>query len=276
MSMNCSACETPLPEGAAFRFCPYCGSHLRKLKPPVVTEPYLAEVTTAVVKEAATVPEDDALPRHSVPVKDLTVPASQALDDTRIDVAPVGDPTTTGRDTQEGPSPHDDPHEAPTRMELPAITEALLAEPSGHRPSVANEPTREVPPVAERTRAVVRPSSPANPIAVPGAPTPINPARSKPAPARTTPPKAPDPSHDSDSSKRGFSETAWFLAAVSPEQLGETEGEATSFSEQDIMTERYAPTQRLPSGLRKSFSLEPNRDQPSSDSKSSADETDSE
>jgi hypothetical protein len=267
--MNCSACETALPDGSAFRFCPYCGSHLPDLKAQVVTDPYVAQVPVAdvpiaVVSEATTRPELQALSQEVVSSEDATVPGGQALDQTRIDARPGAEATTTVRDTQEGPSPEDDPHEAPTRMELPAITEALLGEASSHAPSVANEPTIEVAPVTPRPRAVVRPSSPANPIAIPTKPAPITPAPDR------------DPAPSGDSSKREFSETAWFLAAVSPEQLGETEGEATSFSEQDIMTERYTPAGRLPTGLRKSFSLAPNREQSSSDSDGTPDEADSE
>ena len=53
----------------------------------------------------------------------------------------------------------------------------------------------------------------------------------------------------------GFSETAWFMAAVTPEQLAEAEGEALDYSEQDIMTDRYRVTEKLPDEVRKDFSL---------------------
>ena len=52
-----------------------------------------------------------------------------------------------------------------------------------------------------------------------------------------------------------FSETAWFMQAVTPESLAEAEGEALSYAEQDSMTDRYRTEERLPDEVRKDFSL---------------------
>ena len=58
-----------------------------------------------------------------------------------------------------------------------------------------------------------------------------------------------------DSSDPRFSETAWFMAAVSPEQLAEGEGEPTDFTEQERMTEAYETEDSLPEEVRKEYSL---------------------
>lgn len=58
-----------------------------------------------------------------------------------------------------------------------------------------------------------------------------------------------------DSSDPRFSETAWFMAAVSPEQLAEGEGEPTDFTEQERMTEAYETENALPDEVRKEYSL---------------------
>ena len=62
------------------------------------------------------------------------------------------------------------------------------------------------------------------------------------------------PSGDSPPPDR-FSETAWFMAAVSPEQLAESEGEPQDFNEQERMTEAYETDEPLPDGVRKEYSL---------------------
>ncbi|MFT7621789.1 MAG: uncharacterized Zn finger protein (UPF0148 family) [Myxococcota bacterium] len=58
-----------------------------------------------------------------------------------------------------------------------------------------------------------------------------------------------------DAGDGNFSETAWFMSAVSPEELLEAEGEALDYSEQDIMTDRYRRNEILPDAVRKDFSL---------------------
>ncbi len=54
---------------------------------------------------------------------------------------------------------------------------------------------------------------------------------------------------------RRFSETAWFMAAVTPEVL---EGElvALDYATMDDMTDRYRASEDLPDGVRCEFSLE--------------------
>jgi len=66
------------------------------------------------------------------------------------------------------------------------------------------------------------------------------------------------PAGDNDAnpaSGRAFSETAWFMVAVTPEALADAEGEAHSFSDSDLMTDRYRTEERLPEEVRKDFSL---------------------
>ena len=73
--------------------------------------------------------------------------------------------------------------------------------------------------------------------------------------AGQTPPESAQPERSAPPSSgeaRRFSETAWFMAAVDDELA---EGEAQSFSEQELMTERYASRESLPRELRKGFSL---------------------
>ena len=54
---------------------------------------------------------------------------------------------------------------------------------------------------------------------------------------------------------RSFSETAWFMSAVTPESLEESEGEALDYGKKDEMNERYELEQKLPNAVRKEFSL---------------------
>lgn len=75
-------------------------------------------------------------------------------------------------------------------------------------------------------------------------------ARSDDLPAPEVAPGAGAPGADGE-----FSETAWFMSAVSPEQLLESEGEALDYTEQDLMTERYHKEETLPDEVRKDFSL---------------------
>jgi len=58
-----------------------------------------------------------------------------------------------------------------------------------------------------------------------------------------------------DPGDQRFSETAWFMAAVSPEQLATSEGEPTDFTEQERMTEAYETETPLPDEVRKEYSL---------------------
>ena len=58
-----------------------------------------------------------------------------------------------------------------------------------------------------------------------------------------------------DPGDQRFSETAWFMAAVSPEQLATSEGEPTDFTEQERMTEAYETETPLPEEVRKEYSL---------------------
>lgn len=69
-------------------------------------------------------------------------------------------------------------------------------------------------------------------------------------PAEKTP--APVPK---DAGDQRFSETAWFMAAVSPEQLATSEGEPADFTEQERMTEAYETETPLPEEVRKEYSL---------------------
>ena len=62
-----------------------------------------------------------------------------------------------------------------------------------------------------------------------------------------------------DAGDQRFSETAWFMAAVSPEQLATSEGEPTDFTEQERMTEAYETETPLPDEVRKEYSLTLNR-----------------
>jgi len=78
-------------------------------------------------------------------------------------------------------------------------------------------------------------------------------AASKPATGPDSKVPGPDQAGVSEED-REFSETAWFMAAVSPELL--EDGEALDYSEQDRLTSRYEVSRRLPTDARKGFSLE--------------------
>ena len=74
-------------------------------------------------------------------------------------------------------------------------------------------------------------------------------------PAPNVPGVAVPPPAGAAKAKGGFSETAWFMAAVTPEQLAESEGEALDFVSQELMTERYETDEQLPPELRRGYSL---------------------
>ena len=63
-----------------------------------------------------------------------------------------------------------------------------------------------------------------------------------------------DPSSEGGSDGRKVSETAWFMAAVSPEAM--EDGAVTDFDDQDRRTESYSKKEELPDAVRKGFSLE--------------------
>ena len=185
------------------------------------------EAATAPAQASGTDPYLDAVPDIS---------ASEAQ--THPELAAVPEPGL--RDTIIGSVPEDDPTEAPTRMELPAISDELLG-------SSASAP------------AIVQPSSPkpvddATVEELPAVEPRVS-LRRKPESASAPERRVVEPYEAPVDDSRKFSETAWFLAAVSPEQLGETEGEATSFEEADAMTQRYERAGKLPKDVRQSFSL---------------------
>jgi hypothetical protein len=116
----------------------------------------------------------------------------------------------------------------PTAVSLPAITDADLS------------------PISARTRRAPTPGATVKPEPV--KPEPVKSAVRSVAPTVAPPAVAP-------STKKKFSETAWFLAAVDPDQLAETETAAAFDVNADALTRRYVPPEPLSDAVRRDFSL---------------------
>ena len=244
--MFCHDCGNELPTTHAFKFCPFCGTAL------LVAAATAPENTDPYVEPAKTPPADE-------PPTDATIvgraPSPMSTADTLA--ATVPDP-----DADDGAS------EAPTIFEMPAVDPALL----GMAPDLGGPVLEDsVPALGPETLQAKKGPGPVAasvpPEAVPDTEKPT--VLSVPAvsaqmleemldrPDDISAPKvtAPPSGGGQAPGDAGFSETAWFMAAVSPEQLAESEGEALSYTEQDIMTERYEVGERLPDEVRKDFSL---------------------
>ena len=154
----------------------------------------------------------------------------------------TGSSTAPYAGTDDGPTAMS---EAKTVAEIPALADTVADSPAvtapvarTSTPAASEALTRlELPAVDEPTEAPTVAEMPA--VQDDDVVTSV-PAAAEPAPT------------DAKGKKRKFSETAWFMAAVDDEMV---EGEAQSFSDQEIMTDRYVPDETLPPGLRKGFSL---------------------
>ena len=166
--------------------------------------------------------------------------------------------------TPDEPPAAPDPAEAPTLFELPAVSlEDATAGMPGPMSEDAMPAVHDVDlPAAAQSREEVPEDDKPTVLNMPAISEelledvlskhdePEEPKVSAPAPS----PPAPETSSRSDGSAK-FSETAWFMAAVTPEQLAESEGEALDYAQQDRMTERYETDERLPDEVRRGFSL---------------------
>lgn len=143
--------------------------------------------------------------------------------------------------------------EAETAFEIPAVKMEEPAAPKPRRKKKKKKKKRRAPvaPVAHTVGLQDKPTVVLTAV-TPEMLTDMLSQDDAPAPklwAETTRAEAPRPGDP------GFSETAWFMAAVRPEQLAEAEGEALDYSEQEIMTDRYRVSEKLPDEVRKDFSL---------------------
>lgn len=247
--MNCSSCTKELPSGFAFKFCPFCGATLAAVAPAKVeasdvhdtvedVEPVSETlvgrpgVAVEVDSEAATVFEMPA-----VDVSDLNGPMSEnsvpALGDTMLD-------------------------EGPSQARASNETQKSKKKASKRKPQrvPAPSPAAAAPKKAE-------PEAPADDTIVESSekPTVVMPALTESAIQKMLAQeevKEPAIPHDQtlpDGHEKAFSETAWFMQAVTPEALAEAEGEAMTHTEADIMTDRYRTQETLPDEVRREYSL---------------------
>ena len=223
--MICASCNTALPEGHPYRFCPFCGTSVA-VAPVAATEAYPAA------------PEPRPTPVRDTEEDVPAVPASAATAEaaTRFDLPAVKIPT----DGLSGPMSEDD---------VPAIRTISAANPELPKPRkpVYDQDAKTVlslPAVtaADLAKLLHQDEAPAPEVVAPAP---------KPAPATVAAKPAAEP--DKPKGKKGFSETAWFMAAVTPDQLEDVE--AHNPAEAELITDKYATTERLPDPVRKQFSL---------------------
>ena len=75
------------------------------------------------------------------------------------------------------------------------------------------------------------------------------------APHRSNQPSPSEPPESSNTTKRKFSETAWFMAVQDADTLADNEGVALDYATADHMTDKYANDLSVTDEERRSFSL---------------------
>ncbi len=238
--MTCKSCGKNLPAKLTIKFCPFCGSSREE---PATEErksdtaPYLGAPKD---KDIADTIIDDGKDTREEPVAAVTREEPTVMDTIETDQPAIEEPA------------EEDSSEAATLFEIQAVDvtiqdaapAAVPAIPSSEQRTVINMDAVS----QEEMEALMRRSS-----------EPAMPVSRAPQATRAETPKATKKSKKGgkkdDKKDAKFSETAWFMQAVTPESLAEAEGEALSYAEQDSMTDRYRTEERLPDEVRKDFSL---------------------
>ncbi len=271
--MNCSSCGNALP-APSFKFCPFCGA---AVAPAARATPVDAkagrpasEATPAAKATAAAPSPEKAAPSAAAPAKaPVGAPPSAATTSQPTGAKRPSPPSAVGDTTPDGPAISPTragvSSEAPTQFEMPAVKDTM-AQPMvfadspdvsglGAMKSARPAPTREAPQAApaEKPRIKRKTGDGERPteINLPAI-TDAELVRSPRAPE----PRAPKaPAAPAAAPARKFSETAWFMAAVDPEQLTGGEGAAGSLEDAAVMTDRYTRGEPIPDEVRKNFTL---------------------
>lgn len=270
--MICSSCKTTLPEGHPYRFCPFCGTPVAaasvaateaypvapSARPVVRAEPEARDteedVPSVPTSAAASAAEPEAPTRYDLPavrtpqkVEAKAAPkvVPKVIPKATPRAAPTAAPRPAPKPASAAPPPSDTAGLSGPMSEddVPSIHTISAAQPELPKPQAASydqdaKTVLSLPAVtaADLARLLNQDEAPA-PAPAPAAPAP--------APAAAEPAKA--------KGKKGFSETAWFMAAVTPDQLEEVE--AHNPAEAEVYTEKYETQAPLPDPVRKQFSL---------------------
>ena len=275
--MYCHQCGSKLP-GADLKFCPFCGTQQKtRLRQ---TQTYGAPVeapstVTPAVEQSTAQRRSRRLPTDQVRVP----PIHQAPD---LEAGPVGPrPDELARTISVRPTflDTDQVETAPaersrrTRRAIPATphSEANTAKQSSTRiaQDYTTTPTIDAPVLTEPTTDQPReqldhkqgqlttpPTSAQWHDSNPSIPNPRErePLQSQP-PQRSSQSSPSEPPISSNTTKRKFSETAWFMAVQDADTLAEKEGVALDYATADRMTEKYANDSSVTDEERRSYSL---------------------
>lgn len=193
-----------------------------------------------------------SVPQEQAPAEPAAEPAPEAAVQEPGDVAPDPDPEDAAAEPAggegwsedkwpdnsqlEGASP--EPEVERTPDEVPTLVDMRFA----HLPEVVEDGGlgSEFPTVLE----------------MPAIKSPIRADYEVPTPSEVSTEPTMDAVTGGDADGKRVSETAWFMAAQSPEALAQGEGEPGDFDEQAKMTSRYESHEELPNEVRRGFSLE--------------------
>ena len=262
--MNCPSCASELPS-PKFKFCPFCG----------------AATASAPVKSgrAAT---SAAVPKVSAPAAAAAAPDPRTLRGAPIVVAAKKNPATA--DTIADPLPaivvpaakvesrrRPLDTEAATVFELPAVNAAMIQDAlakkhESHRnmePALTTgeiaraKPTRTPRKAKTDEQATAVNISAVTDDALKATPAPSSPPVTLSARPAADAPRVAEPGPAAaPSGRKKFSETAWFLAAVNPDQLADGEGVGHEYSDPDELARRYAAVDAdVPDDVRRGYSL---------------------